>query len=313
VAILLAEFEENPMQAGLGGILYSRRAPAVIASDSLRPMAPWGLQIGAEQRIQTLVGRADRHVPYGRDLDVFVLDMRSYRGPNTFNRQEQRSAETAFLGRAQIAWLKSKLEQSRATWKIVAADMPIGLQVGDGTDAQGRPRWEAVANGDGPVLGRELEIAEILRFIKREEIRNVVWHLRCALLRAALLRSQSRAVPGLRAVLGIRRGAAARRQLRTEPARQHLWATGRVPEGAASREHAAERRLSVLRADRHRPAQQASHCLAEGHRRHDGVHEAARCDTIARRKMGFASPTCNSCGQAGTLGFTTRLLSALGM
>ena len=119
-----------------------------------------------EQRIQTLVGRATRafleyspmrwhnlaeservyrHIPYGRDLDVFVLDMRSYRGPNTFNRQEQRSDDTAFLGRAQIAWLKSKLEQSRATWKVIAADMPIGLQFGDGTDAQGRPRWEAVA------------------------------------------------------------------------------------------------------------------------------------------------------------------------
>jgi alkaline phosphatase D len=106
---------------------------------------------------------------------VLVLDERSYRGPNTFNRQEQRSDETAFLGRAQIAWLKSKLQDSRATWKIIASDMPIGLQVGDGVDAQGRPRWEAVANGDGPVLGREFEFAELLRFIKREDIRNVVW------------------------------------------------------------------------------------------------------------------------------------------
>ncbi|HKU17508.1 MAG TPA: alkaline phosphatase D family protein [Steroidobacteraceae bacterium] len=150
----------------------------------------------AEQRIQTLVGRATRafleyapmrwhnlaeservyrHIPYGRDLDVFVLDMRSYRGPNSFNRQEQRSAATAFLGRAQIEWLKRKLERSRATWKIVAADMPLGLQVPDGNDAQGRPQWEAVANGDGPVLGRELEIADVLRFIKRADIRNVVW------------------------------------------------------------------------------------------------------------------------------------------
>ena len=149
-----------------------------------------------EQRIQTLVSRATRafleysplrwhnqaeaervyrHIPYNRDLDVLVLDERSYRGPNSFNRQEQRSDETAFLGRAQLAWLKSKLQDSRATWKIIASDMPIGLEVGDGVDAQGRPRWEAVANGDGPVLGREFEFAEILRFIKREDIRNVVW------------------------------------------------------------------------------------------------------------------------------------------
>src|SRR5262245_19671776 len=32
--------------------------------------------------------RVYRLIPYSRDLDVFVIDMRSYRGPNTFNRQE---------------------------------------------------------------------------------------------------------------------------------------------------------------------------------------------------------------------------------
>ena len=53
--------------------------------------------------------------------------------------------------------------------------MPIGLLVGDGLDAQGRPRFEAVANGDGPVLVREFEIADLLRFMKRRDIANVVW------------------------------------------------------------------------------------------------------------------------------------------
>ena len=35
--------------------------------------------------------------------------------------------------------------------------------------------FEAVANGDGPPLGRELEIADLLRFIRDRKIRNVVW------------------------------------------------------------------------------------------------------------------------------------------
>lgn len=74
-----------------------------------------------------------------------------------------------------MAWLKRDLLASRATWKIVAADMPIGLLVGDGQDAQGRARFENLANGDGPALGRELEIAELLRFIKHNRIRNTVW------------------------------------------------------------------------------------------------------------------------------------------
>jgi alkaline phosphatase D len=150
----------------------------------------------AEQRVQTLVANATRafldyapmrlngaveservyrHIPYSRDLDIFVIDMRSYRGPNTFNRQTEQSAETAFLGRVQLAWLKQKLSESRATWKIIAADMPIGLLVPDGTDAQGRARYEAIANGDGTVLGREFEIADLLRFIKRQNVVNVVW------------------------------------------------------------------------------------------------------------------------------------------
>jgi alkaline phosphatase D len=107
---------------------------------------------------------------------VFVLDMRSYRGPNTANLQTQESAETAFLGETQLAWLQNELKNSDATWKVISADMPIGLNVGDGTDAQGKARWEAVANGDnGVAVGRELEIAKLLKFIKHEHIDNLVW------------------------------------------------------------------------------------------------------------------------------------------
>ncbi len=32
--------------SGIGGILYSRRAPAVVPADGARPEASWGLQIG---------------------------------------------------------------------------------------------------------------------------------------------------------------------------------------------------------------------------------------------------------------------------
>ncbi|MDQ3195022.1 MAG: alkaline phosphatase D family protein [Pseudomonadota bacterium] len=119
--------------------------------------------------------RIYRKISYGPLLDVFVIDMRSYRGPNTFNRQTTESAETAFLGYPQIEWLKQGLRKSRALWKVIASDMPLGLIVGDGMDAQGRPRFENSANSDGPVLGREFEIAALLRAIKHERIKNVVW------------------------------------------------------------------------------------------------------------------------------------------
>ena len=84
--------------------------------------------------------------------------------------------ETVFLGREQLDWLKSGLDNSKAVWKVVAADMPIGLNVGDGVTASGQPRWEAIANGEpGAAKGRELEIAELLRYLKYRRVRNVVW------------------------------------------------------------------------------------------------------------------------------------------
>jgi len=119
--------------------------------------------------------RVYRKVSYGPLLDVFVLDMRSYRGGNGYNRQEKRGPEAAFIGDAQLAWLKQGLKQSKALWKVVAADMPLSLQVLDGKDAQGRTMFEAVANGDGPPLGRELEFADLFSDMKKSKVRNVVW------------------------------------------------------------------------------------------------------------------------------------------
>ncbi|WP_295519356.1 alkaline phosphatase D family protein [uncultured Pseudomonas sp.] len=121
-------------------------------------------------------GRIYRQIAYGPLLDVFVLDMRSYRAGNDSNLGSDVGGAGAFLGREQLDWLKDQLQASRATWKVIAADMPIGLQVPDGKDAQGQARWEAIANGDpGAPKGRELEIAELLGFISRQGIRNTVW------------------------------------------------------------------------------------------------------------------------------------------
>jgi alkaline phosphatase D len=119
--------------------------------------------------------RVYRRIPYGPLLDVFMLDERSYRGPNSFNRQSGAGPDTAFMGPAQVAWLKQELKASTAVWKVMSSDMPIGVLVPDGRDAQGRDMFEAVANGDGPPLGREIELADLLTFIKANRIRNVIW------------------------------------------------------------------------------------------------------------------------------------------
>ena len=119
-------------------------------------------------------GRVYRKIAYGPLLDVFMLDMRSYRGPNGEDLQESYGPDAYFLGPTQVAWLKRELTASTATWKVIAADMPISLIVVYDVDK----KWgvEAIAQGDnGPPRGRELEIADILAFIKHAGVRNTVW------------------------------------------------------------------------------------------------------------------------------------------
>jgi alkaline phosphatase D len=114
--------------------------------------------------------RLYRAVRYG-PLEVFLLDHRSYRGANSPNAQAAPSDATALLGAVQMAWLKRTLVASTATWKIMASSIPLGLVVTDGKEY-----FEAVAQGDpGAPLGREHEIADLLRFIRDERIDGVVW------------------------------------------------------------------------------------------------------------------------------------------
>ena len=100
--------------------------------------------------------RIFRSVPVGPLVEVFALDMRSYRGANDENLQ---TSSRAILGAEQVRWLADALTRSTATWKVIAADMPLGIVV-----AHQPGRHEAVANGDdGEARGREIEIAGLLR------------------------------------------------------------------------------------------------------------------------------------------------------
>ena len=120
--------------------------------------------------------RVYRRFGYGPLLEVFMLDERTYRGPNNENRQTTLGPDSAFIGPQQLTWLKGALLASNATWKVIASDMPVGLVVADAQPWIPKGYFEAWANGDdGVPLGRELELASLLAFIKNAGIRNVVW------------------------------------------------------------------------------------------------------------------------------------------
>jgi phosphodiesterase/alkaline phosphatase D-like protein len=147
-------------------------------------------------------GRLYRSLRYGREVEIFVLDLRSHRtrqvnktsacmNPPGSRRpdlaptlpQPLRSAFSVIasslalpvpaaclqaladpartmLGAAQKAWLKERLRRSDATWKLIVSEVPVQEFFAFPYD-----RWEGYA----------AERAELLRFIRGNTIKNVVW------------------------------------------------------------------------------------------------------------------------------------------
>lgn len=125
---------------------YREKRVDVLAERAFRAFHEWQ----PIRRQDAVDGRIYRKVPHGPLLDVFVLDMRSYRDPNSSGTSPER-----ILGGEQARWLVDELARSRATWKVIASDMPLGIIVPDGTGSKvsptdvpasrtaARPNWPA--------------------------------------------------------------------------------------------------------------------------------------------------------------------------
>jgi phosphodiesterase/alkaline phosphatase D-like protein len=116
--------------------------------------------------------RIYRSYRWGRDVELFILDARSYRSDN-------RAADTpenakTMLGREQLEWLRAGLAASTATWKIVSSDVP--LSVPTGSEGIGR---DAFANqARSPEVARtgfEGELLDLLRSLDAANVRNLVF------------------------------------------------------------------------------------------------------------------------------------------
>jgi alkaline phosphatase D len=113
-----------------------------------------------------------RSVRWGPLVEIFLLDGRTYRTPN-----EPAPPDGVFLGETQRVWLEEAVARSTATWKVIACDMPIGLDVSEPARNPAHAPWayDGWANGDGPAKERELELARILSTWKARRVKNVVW------------------------------------------------------------------------------------------------------------------------------------------
>lgn len=118
--------------------------------------------------------RIYRSFNWGPDLDVFILDARSYRSPN--NLADTPNNNKTMLGSEQLHWLKQSLMNSTAIWKVISSDVPISVPTGANASILGRDGW---ANGNdtnySSNTGFENELQKLLVFLDDINIKNIVF------------------------------------------------------------------------------------------------------------------------------------------
>lgn len=111
---------------------------------------------------------------WGRNAALFFLDARSYRSPNAA--PDTAEAGKTMLGPAQLAWLKNALRNSTATWNVISSDVPLSVPTGSSPETLGR---DAFATGDADPYsastGFERELLDLVAFLDRHDVRNVVF------------------------------------------------------------------------------------------------------------------------------------------
>jgi alkaline phosphatase D len=116
-----------------------------------------------------------RSFNWGKDLDLFIIDARSYRSQNHI--ADTPDSNKTMLGEEQLQWLKQELSNSNATWKVISSDVPISIPTGSNASILGRDGW---ANGNETnnysyYTGFESELTDLLRFIDEQGMKNVVF------------------------------------------------------------------------------------------------------------------------------------------
>jgi alkaline phosphatase D len=131
-------------------------------------LLPIGLSAFLDYTPVASAPRLYRSLRWGRHLELFVLDTRSYRDANFAPDSPERPK--TMLGPEQLAWLKEGLSRSDATWKVIVSSVPMSIPTGFPT-TNGRDGW---AGFDQPT-GFENELLDILRFMAENGVDNPVW------------------------------------------------------------------------------------------------------------------------------------------
>jgi alkaline phosphatase D len=112
--------------------------------------------------------RLYRHVRWGKHLEMFILDTRQYRDAN-FETDSIDKRKT-MLGREQLTWLKQRLKESDATWKVIVSSVPLSIPTGSALEA-GRDGWADYTESGG----FEHELIDILRTMQQLQMKNLIF------------------------------------------------------------------------------------------------------------------------------------------
>jgi alkaline phosphatase D len=114
-------------------------------------------------------GRLYRRFRWGALLEVFILDTRQYRSPNT----ELDGPAKTMLGATQRRWLVDAVTGSTAVWKVVVSSVPLSVPTGGRAhDSWSNASARGVPEEHG--TGFAVERDAILRALRQRGVKNLV-------------------------------------------------------------------------------------------------------------------------------------------
>ena len=115
--------------------------------------------------------RIYRSFHWGKDLDLFLLDMHSYRSrddlPDTIQNNK------TLLGKEQLQWLEQSLLNSTATWKVISSDVPTTIPSCYNKEV-GCDNWATYTTNSTFSKTFTRERSDFLKFLDDHNIKNVV-------------------------------------------------------------------------------------------------------------------------------------------
>jgi alkaline phosphatase D len=111
-----------------------------------------------------------RMFQWGKNLDLFLLDVHSYRSVNTLPDTLQNNK--TLYGKQQLDWLMNKLLSSNATWKIISNPIPITIPDCIGY-MHACNNW--ATNNASNTLTFTKERNQFLKFLDERNIKNIIF------------------------------------------------------------------------------------------------------------------------------------------